>query len=84
MNPVPQMSAYSDLDRPVQFLKGVGPRRAGLLQKMGLLTARDVLFHVPRRYEDASTIQRIGALEPGMEANVIGRVVSKGVIPTRK
>jgi ATP-dependent DNA helicase RecG len=78
------MSAYSELDRPVQFLKGVGPRRAGLLQKMGLLTARDVLFHVPRRYEDASTIQRIAALEPGMEANVIGRVVSKGVIPTRK
>jgi ATP-dependent DNA helicase RecG len=78
------MSAYSDLDRPVQFLKGVGPRRAGLLQKMGLLTARDVLFHVPRRYEDASTIQRIGVLEAGMEANVIGRVVSKGVIPTRK
>ena len=78
------MSAYSDLDRPVQFLKGVGPRRVGLLQKMGLLTARDVLYHVPRRYEDASTIQRIAALEPGMEANVIGRVVSKGVIPTRK
>ncbi|HEX2095374.1 MAG TPA: ATP-dependent DNA helicase RecG [Longimicrobiaceae bacterium] len=75
---------YSGLDRPVQFLKGVGPRRAGLLQKMGLLTARDVLFHIPRRYEDASTIQRIASLEPGMEATVIGRVVSKGVIPTRK
>jgi len=78
------VTAYSELDRPVQFLKGVGPRRAGLLQKMGLLTARDVLYHVPHRYEDASTVQRIGALEPGMEATVIGRVVSKGVIPTRK
>jgi ATP-dependent DNA helicase RecG len=78
------MTAYTALERPVQFLKGVGPRRAGLLQKMGLLTARDVLYHLPHRYEDASTIQRIGALEPGMEATVIGRVVSKGVIPTRK
>jgi ATP-dependent DNA helicase RecG len=78
------MTTYSSLERPVQFLKGVGPRRAGLLQKMGLLTARDVLYHLPHRYEDASTIQRIGALEPGMEATVIGRVVSKGVIPTRK
>ncbi|MDP9348638.1 MAG: ATP-dependent DNA helicase RecG [Gemmatimonadota bacterium] len=78
------MTTYSSLERPVQFLKGVGPRRAGLLQRMGLLTARDVLYHLPRRYEDASTIQRIGALEPGMEATVIGRVVSKGVIPTRK
>ncbi|HEX7240086.1 MAG TPA: ATP-dependent DNA helicase RecG [Longimicrobiaceae bacterium] len=77
-------TAYSGLDRPVQFLKQVGPRRAGILQRLGLLTARDVLYHVPRRYEDASSVQRIAALEPGMEANVIGRVVSKGVLPTRK
>ncbi len=78
------MTAYSDLDRPAQFLKGVGPRRAELLARMGLMTARDVLYHVPHRYEDASTVQRISALEPGMEATVIGRVVSKGVLPTRK
>jgi ATP-dependent DNA helicase RecG len=77
-------SAYTELDRPAQFLKGVGPRRAGLLAKLGLLTARDVLYHVPRRYEDASTVQKIGTLEPGMEATVVGRVVSKGVLPTRK
>ncbi|HET6232966.1 MAG TPA: ATP-dependent DNA helicase RecG [Longimicrobiaceae bacterium] len=75
---------YSDLDRPAQFLKGVGPKRGELLQKLGLLTARDVLYHVPHRYEDASTIQKIVAVEPGMEASVIGRVVSKGVLPTRK
>jgi ATP-dependent DNA helicase RecG len=77
------MPAYSDLDRPVQFLRGVGPGRAGVLQRLGLLTARDVLYHVPRRYADASTIQRIGALEAGMDATVIGRVVSSGVLPTR-
>jgi ATP-dependent DNA helicase RecG len=76
--------SYTELDRPAQFLKGVGPRRAGLLAKLGLLTARDVLYHVPRRYEDASTVQKIGTLEPGMEATVVGRVVSKGVLPTRK
>ncbi|HEU0053584.1 MAG TPA: ATP-dependent DNA helicase RecG [Longimicrobium sp.] len=74
----------SRLERPVQFLKGVGPRRAPLLQKLGLLTARDVLFHAPHRYEDASTITRIANAEPGMDVTVIGRVVSKGVIPTRK
>jgi ATP-dependent DNA helicase RecG len=80
--PVP--SPYPDLEKPVQFLKGVGPRRADLLKKLGLLTARDVLYHVPHRYEDASTLQKISALEPGMEANVVGRVVSKGVLPTRR
>jgi ATP-dependent DNA helicase RecG len=75
---------YSELDRPIQFLKGVGPKRAELLQRLGLLTARDLLFHVPHRYEDASTITRISALETGMEATIIGRIVSKGVLPTRK
>jgi ATP-dependent DNA helicase RecG len=78
------VSAYSDLERPVQFLKGVGPKRATLLQRMGLLTARDLLYHVPHRYEDASTVAPIASLEPGMDATIVGRVVSKGVLPTRK
>jgi ATP-dependent DNA helicase RecG len=78
------VSAYSDLDRPVQFLKGVGPKRATLLQRMGLLTARDLLYHAPHRYEDASTVAPIASLEPGMDATIVGRVVSKGVLPTRK
>lgn len=75
---------YSDLDRPARFLKGVGPRRADLLGKLGLVTARDVLFHTPHRYEDASTVRPIGSLATGMDATVVGRVVSKGVLPTRK
>jgi ATP-dependent DNA helicase RecG len=78
------MPSYTDLDRPAQFLRGVGPRRAGLLGRLGLITARDVLYHIPRRYEDASTVQAIGTLEPGMDATVVGRVVSKGILPTRK
>jgi ATP-dependent DNA helicase RecG len=75
---------FSALDRPAQFLRGVGPRRAEQLGRLGLLTARDVLYHVPRRYIDASTVQQIGPLEAGMEATVVGKVVSKGVLPTRK
>ena len=68
----------------MQFLRGVGPSRAPLLQKLGLLTARDVLFHAPHRYEDASTITRISALSTGMDATIVGRVVSSGVVPTRR
>lgn len=74
---------FSSLDRPVQFLKGVGPRRAELLGAMGILTARDLLYHVPRRYDDASTVQPIGKLGVGMDATVVGRVRSRGTIPTR-
>jgi ATP-dependent DNA helicase RecG len=75
---------YSHLDRPVQFLKGVGPRRADAFAFLGILTARDLLYHVPRRYDDASTVHPIGRLEVGMDATIVGRVRSKGVIPTRK
>jgi ATP-dependent DNA helicase RecG len=72
------------LDRPAQYLKGVGPRRAEQLDRLGIRSARDLVFHVPRRYEDASTVASIASLEIGMDATVLGEVVSKGVLPTRK
>jgi ATP-dependent DNA helicase RecG len=75
--------AFTPLDQSVQFLKGVGPRRADALARLGVHTARDLLFHVPRRYEDASTVTRIAAAEVGADVTVIGEVVSKGVLPTR-
>ncbi|MBX6362756.1 MAG: ATP-dependent DNA helicase RecG [Gemmatimonadetes bacterium] len=76
-------AAISPLDRPAQFLKSVGPKRAEQLARLGVRSARDLLFHVPRRYEDASTVLPIKSAEPGMEATLIGEVVSKGVILTR-
>jgi len=72
------------LDRRVQFLKGVGPVRAEALGRMGIVTARDLLYHVPRRYDDASTIEPIEKLQVGADVTAVGRVRSKGVIPTRK
>jgi ATP-dependent DNA helicase RecG len=72
------------LDTPVTYLKGVGPARADALRRLGIFTAGDLLFHVPHRYEDASTVSPIKSLEPGMQGTVIGTVISKGVIPTRK
>jgi ATP-dependent DNA helicase RecG len=72
------------LDMPVTYLKGVGPARAEALRRLGVVTARDLLFHIPHRYEDASTISPISSLEPGMDGTIIGRVISKGIIPTRR
>ncbi|MGZ8411942.1 MAG: ATP-dependent DNA helicase RecG [Gemmatirosa sp.] len=72
------------LDTPITYLKGVGPARAQALAKLGVIFARDLLYHVPHRYEDASTVSRIADLEAGMDGTIVGRVVSKGVIPTRK
>lgn len=75
---------YSQLDRPVQFLKGVGPRRADSFRKLRMGTARDVLHHLPRRYDDASTLIPVASLKVGTEATAAGTVRSKGVLPTRK
>ena len=58
--------------------------RAEALRRLGIITAGDLLFHVPHRYEDATTVAPISSLEPGMQGTVIGTVISKGVIPTRK
>ncbi len=73
-----------NLETPITYLKGVGPHRADLLRRLGIVTAGDLLYHVPHRYEDASTVAPIASLEPGMDATIIGSVISKGVLPTRK
>ena len=72
------------LEMPVQFLKGVGERRADLLKRIDIRTVGDLLYHVPHRYDDASTITPIGSVDVGQEVTVIGRVISKGILPTRK
>ena len=78
------MNRFSRLHSSVQYLKGVGPKRAEALERMGVRSARDLLFHVPHRYEDASTVTPIADVQVGMDATVVGYVKSKGVIPTRR
>ena len=80
----PGASSHARLEMPVRFLKGVGDRRAEALARLGVNTAEDLLYHVPHRYEDASTITPIASVEVGADATVLGRVVSKGILPTRK
>jgi ATP-dependent DNA helicase RecG len=72
------------LDTPLQFLKGVGPRRAADLQRVGLATVEDLLYRFPIRYEDRGTFQTIASLRPGAAASVVGEVVSCGLRPTRR
>ncbi len=71
-------------ETPIQFLKGVGERRADAFRRMGVRTAGDLAYHIPHRYEDASTITPIKNVEPGNDVTVVGQVISKGVLPTRK
>ena len=72
------------LDTPLQYLKGVGPRRAADLQRVGLATVEDLLYRFPIRYEDRGTFQTIASLRPGAAASIVGEVVSSGIRPTRR
>ncbi len=72
------------LNSPVKFLKGVGPKRAEALQRLGVRTAGDLLYHVPHRYLDATTVTPLARANVGQEATCVGRVVSTGVLPTRR
>ena len=76
------MSDY--LQTPLQFMKGVGPRRAADLQRVGLSTIEDLLYRFPIRYEDRGHFQPIASLRPGVAATIVGEIVGCGIRPTRR
>ncbi|MCQ8102663.1 ATP-dependent DNA helicase RecG [Methylomonas sp. SURF-2] len=59
---------------PVTHLTGIGSQTAARLQKLGILTVQDLLFHLPQRYQDRTRCQPIAGLAPGMTALVCGQV----------
>ncbi len=60
---------------PLTALKGVGPKLAERLRRLGLRTAEDVLLHLPLRYQDRTRITLIGQLRPGEEAHIEARII---------
>lgn len=60
----------------VMYVKGVGPKVGHLLNRLGIYTARDLLFYFPKRHIDYSTRTLIKALKEGQDATVIGSIKS--------
>lgn len=58
----------------VETVKGVGPKMAELLNRLGVHTINDLLLYFPRRYDDYTRLLPIRRLEPNMTATVIGTV----------
>ena len=65
---------------PIQFIKGVGPKKALLLEKLQLTTIEDFLYFLPFRYEDRSQLKKISTLMPGEFATFMAEVLNAGVI----
>jgi ATP-dependent DNA helicase RecG len=72
------------LDTPVKFLKGIGEKRAEALARLGIERVQDLLHHLPHRYIDASSVTPLAQARVGDDVACIGRVVSKGILPTRR
>ncbi len=66
-----------DITASIQYLKGVGPKRAKLFHKIGIETIEDLLYYFPRRYEDRANFTPIAKLEAGQACTVQGKILAK-------
>ena len=73
-NPEPNLSS------PLTVLRGVGPALASTLERLDLFRVEDLLFLLPLRYEDRTTLYRIGSVRPGMRCLVSGEVLLAEVV----
>ena len=71
------------LDSDVQFVKGVGPRRASLLVSRGIRTVENLLLHIPKSYQDRASFVPLSSLRIGQDAAIHARVYRSRVIQTR-
>lgn len=58
----------------VMYVKGVGPRKAAALEKLGIVTMYDLLTHYPRAYENHSSLTKIDDIIEGETAVIVGRI----------
>jgi ATP-dependent DNA helicase RecG len=73
-----------ELNTPVQYVKGVGPKLAEILATKGIATVGDLLHYLPFRYEDRLNPRGIPELRAGEMASVIAEVRNSGLFRTRR
>ena len=66
----------NSLETPIQYIKGVGPKRANALESLNIFTIKDLLYYFPRKYVDRTSLSTIGSIKEGEEVNLVGRVKS--------
>ena len=71
-------------DQSVLSLKGVGPQMAEKLARLHVHSVQDVLFHLPHRYEDRTSVTAIGSLLHSASAVVVGQIELAQVVFGRR
>lgn len=73
-----------DIRENIQFLKGVGPKKAQALKKLGIENIYDLITYYPRRYEDQSQIVPIGRIKVDEVVNIQGKIMAMAEKNTRR
>jgi ATP-dependent DNA helicase RecG len=68
----------------VQFIKGVGPKMAKLLNNLNIFTAQDLIRHYPRHHLDFQNRLMIGQVKPGQEVTIFGTIRSTSAFQSKK
>ncbi len=63
-----------ELNNNVTAVKGIGPSMAKVLEKLNIFTVRDLLYYLPRRYDDYTRMATIQRLQPDTVVTIIGKV----------
>jgi ATP-dependent DNA helicase RecG len=74
------MKHTPSLDDPIQFIKGVGPRKAILLEKLRLTSIEDCLYFLPFRFEDRTQFKNISQAVSGEYVTLTGEVLNAGTM----
>jgi ATP-dependent DNA helicase RecG len=78
------MAQNDSIDFDLQYIKGIGPKRAQVLSEYGINTLYDLINFFPRKYVDRSNIVDLNALTPEQEVTVIGKIEAAGVRKMRR
>ena len=78
------MSTQIDLNSPVQYIQGVGPKRAEVLQSVGVSTVHDLLHYYPRRYLDRTSVSSIRNIKKNDVTTLVGTIEVCGERQARK
>ena len=80
----------NNLSKEIKYVKGIGPKRANKLSKLGIFTVSDLLFYFPRQYEDRNNLRKIFELKDEEKVTIRAIVnsietsnVRKGLVITK-